>query len=74
MSSVNIKNPGAVLSLAYLNGAPPATRQEVEEAMDQILLCWSDSLAEDEAARMALAARIAGIVALHLEGQQWQAA
>lgn len=65
-----LKNPQVVLSLARLDGNPPTTRQELEEAIDQVLFCWSDNLADDEAARVALAGRVAGMVQPHLEARQ----
>lgn len=69
-NTITIKNPAAVLNLAYLNGTPPKTRQDFEEAIDQVLMCWSDVLADDETSRVALAARLAGIIQPLAEAQQ----
>lgn len=66
-NTITIKNPAAVLNLAYLNGTPPKTRQDLEEALDQVLFCWSDALADDEAARVALGSRLAAIIQPHIE-------
>ena len=65
-----LKNPQIVLAMARLDGNPPKTRQELEEAIDQVLFCWSDNLADDETARFALAARVTGIVYPQLEVSQ----
>lgn len=61
-NTILIPNPATVLNLAYLNGTPPKTRRDFEEALDQVLMCWSDALADDETQRVALATRLAGII------------
>lgn len=64
---INIKNPAAVLNLAHLNARPPQTRLDVEEAMDTILLHWSEDLADDDSERMQVSAQIAALVYPYLE-------
>ena len=69
LNQIAIPNPATVLNLAYLNGTPPQTRQDLEEALDQVLLCWSDALADDESTRLALVGRMAALVFPHM-GEQ----
>lgn len=64
---INIKNPAAVLNLTYLNARPPQTRLDVEEAMDTILLHWSDALADDDNERMRIGSQVAALVMPFLE-------
>lgn len=66
---MNVTTGERILKLAYLDGRKPSSIQELEEALDQVLSCWSGYLADNEADRLDLIGVIGEIASPYLEAQ-----
>ena len=65
--AIKIKNPATVLTLSGLNNNPPRTKQELGESIDEVLMWWSNKLADDDSKRDELDELIVNIVWPYLD-------